>query len=537
MIPFQTLLYSPGIIIAGAIAIFTAWYMYQHARHHVSGVAFLMMAISIGIWTMLLGIVPFVTDSVNSEYIRMAFTVFGVFIPPLIFLFSSSLASEHPLITKFTIATIYAPMVAVGAIAVIQNYKDVSLVVLLYTLGYLFASAYVLGEKYMRSAGIFRDYLRQLVTVGGGSIAILVLSMIFIKPSGNFLTLLSVVAVIASITVVFAGAVLARFYGTSVHLYVAQLFTVLTVLVLIIETSITSNIFDTVISLFTTILIASIGVILMRNVRQDIEGQKVLEQLYKELLHANQTLQDLDAEKSSLVSIASHHLRDPLTVIKGYTSMLLEGSFGELSSALREALERIFQSSKRLLHIVDDFLDVTRIESGEMSYTRKIFDFRALVLDVTRDLASLATRARLTLTAVVDPNLHTAAVNGDEEKLRQVISNLVDNAIKYNIAGGTITIRLGVTTHDLKSWAQLSVADTGIGLGETDFDHIFEKFGRAEGVSKIYTEGSGLGLYLAREILKQHGGAIWAESAGAGKGAVFYIELPMVEMSSKPNEG
>ncbi|MHB8651791.1 MAG: sensor histidine kinase [Minisyncoccota bacterium] len=534
-------LHIPGlyVMIAGSIAIFSALYIAVHDRRHASSTAFVCVAVAVGLWALSLGVALYPENTLFT-FSANTIVLITILIPPLVFLFSSSITSEHALVTKFTVISVYIPMMIASVLVALpstlfdssaQSFLSLHLPAMdsvggIYGSVYFLASGYILVEKYLRSAGVFRMSLRFFAMIGG-VVAVAFFTIMYVYHGYLSLQALSVMAITASSAVVVAGVVLARYHSLPVRLYSVEVFIATALLVLTLETALTRDLFSAAVSLFTTILIAIIGISLTRSIQRDTRDRQELDRLHKELLRAHRTLEELDTEKSSLVSIASHHLRDPLTVIKGYASMLLEGSFGELSVALREALERILQSSQRLIKIVDDFLDVARIESGEMLYANEVFDLRTLVMDLVRELSALAVRAGLTLTVSVDPLHRHIPIAGDEGKIRQVISNLIDNAIKYNISGGTIAVTLGVIRKNSKTFAQLLVTDTGIGLARVDFDHLFKKFGRAQGVSKIYTEGSGLGLYLAREILKRHRGRIWAESAGAGKGTVFYVEIPI----------
>ena len=248
--------------------------------------------------------------------------------------------------------------------------------------------------------------------------------------------------------------------------------------------------------------------------------------IYHQLTVANEKLKELDIKKTEFVSIASHQLRSPLTAIKGYSSMVLEGSFGEISDKVRGAVDRVFQSSQKLVLVIEDFLNISRIELGTMKYEWSDFDFRETVEGVVRDMCQTVEKNGLKLLFDYDTNLKYL-VHGDLGKLTQVVSNLIDNAVKYTPASpadgklGIIKVKLEKKLDKVR----LSVADTGIGINEETMSKLFEKFSRASDAGKTNIAGTGLGLYVAKQIIDAHKGKIWAESEGVGKGSTFVVEI------------
>ena len=244
--------------------------------------------------------------------------------------------------------------------------------------------------------------------------------------------------------------------------------------------------------------------------------------LYKELKDANEKLKSLDKLKNEFLSLASHQIRSPLTAINGYTSMLLEGDFGAVNEKQKEMIDRIFESGKHLAQIIEDFLNISKIEQGGMKYIMQPFDFEKVVRDLATDLSISATKKGLKLTFEND-NKQPYTVNGDMEKIRQVILNLIDNSIKYTQEGD---IKIQLSKDKQLDKIRLSVSDTGMGIKPEIKQTLFQKFARGEG-SKLNATGSGLGLYLARVIIEAHNGRVWVESEGEGKGSTFFVELDL----------
>ena len=224
--------------------------------------------------------------------------------------------------------------------------------------------------------------------------------------------------------------------------------------------------------------------------------------------------------KSEFIAIASHQLRTPLSAIKGYLSMILEGDYGKLPEKAKEKIESVYQSNERLIRLVNDILCVSKIEAGEMEINLERTDLREIIKEVIDELSIKAKEKNLYLKFEEPKEPFETLL--DKEKIRQVILNLIDNSIRYTQEGG-VKVKLQMANGRL----QIVVSDTGEGLTKEEKEKLFEKFSRGTAGTKFWTEGAGLGLYIAKEFVKMHNGKIWVESEGRGKGSTFYVELPM----------
>lgn len=268
-----------------------------------------------------------------------------------------------------------------------------------------------------------------------------------------------------------------------------------------------------------------VGILLIKSVYSEVEHRERLEVLRIRLEEsnfnmemANDKLKDLDRLKSEFVSLASHQLRSPLTAIKGYASMLLDGDYGEINKEAKDTIERIMESSNNLSLLVEDFLDVAKIEQGGMQYQKTEFDFGELVRNTIKDLSITAENKGLKLSSETSAD-KKYIIYGDKEKIRQILVNLVDNSMKYTLKG-----KVEVELHHKDGKILLSIKDTGMGISKETVGSIFEKFNRGDG-AKMNIGGSGLGLYLVKEIIEAHNGRVWAESEGLGKGSTFFVEF------------
>jgi signal transduction histidine kinase len=229
---------------------------------------------------------------------------------------------------------------------------------------------------------------------------------------------------------------------------------------------------------------------------------------------------EVDTMKNEFISLVSHELRTPLTSIKGYTDLLIAGEMGQVTEEQTEFLGIIKNNADRLVSLINDLLDVSRIEAGKIELDLTPLDLGELTRDVVRSFRPQIEGKRQRLTLSAEDGL--PRVDGDCNRLTQVLTNLISNAHKYTQAGGEIDVLVGKEGLGL----QVQVSDNGVGMSEDELQHLFEKFFRAHNRATQESGGTGLGLVIARQIVEKHGGKIWVESA-PGKGTTFGIVLPI----------
>jgi signal transduction histidine kinase len=264
-----------------------------------------------------------------------------------------------------------------------------------------------------------------------------------------------------------------------------------------------------------------LGTLFIRGVMKEVKTRDMVFNLIDKLETVNDRLRELDVRKSEFVSFASHQLRGPMASIQGYASLMIEGDYGELPDDLKEPTKRILKSSKRLGGLINDFLDVVKIEKGEMEFNIKTIDLIKVIDDVLMQHEVIINRANIKLNKTFNEK-DPIKIRADKDKIKQVIGNLLDNATKYT-PKGSITMSIAITDN----FAILSIRDTGIGIDPQTINDLFKKFARAKNAERIDVMGSGLGLFVAREIMKAQNGEIWAESKGEGKGSTFYVKFPL----------
>lgn len=272
--------------------------------------------------------------------------------------------------------------------------------------------------------------------------------------------------------------------------------------------------------MFTTV----VGLFLVKSVRQEFLQRIQLEELTGKLEKANVRLKALDKQKSEFVSIASHQLRSPITSIRGYASLMLEGTYGNVTKKMQEPLERIEQSSRLMATAIEDYLNVSRIEAGNMKYNLSDFNLRDEVDHVCDDLRPQALKEGIVLLFRTDLK-SKGVVHADLGKTVQIVQNLITNAIKYT-KEGSITVRVWDDVAKNKK-IYVDVTDTGIGMSKETLHTIFQKFERAENANSVNIHGTGLGLFVALKMAQAMKGTITAHSEGDGKGSRFTFELPL----------
>jgi len=260
---------------------------------------------------------------------------------------------------------------------------------------------------------------------------------------------------------------------------------------------------------------------LVKGVLSEVKRKEELQTMSDKLAQANDKLRKLDNAKSDFISIASHQLKNPLTAVKGYVSIALEGAYGKVEPELRDALGKVGNTTERLINLVDDLLNISRIESGRMEFTFGKWKLEDICQEVIDTLTLKAEEHKLSL-EYTKPDTPLPEVTVDGAKVREVISNLVDNAIKYT-PEGSVKLKLEQLNYNIR----VTVSDTGIGIPQSELPYLFAKFSRGKDTGRLNASGTGLGLYVCKGMVENNGGKIWAESDGEKKGSVFVVELPI----------
>ncbi len=275
---------------------------------------------------------------------------------------------------------------------------------------------------------------------------------------------------------------------------------------------------------------------------QEIEIHKRAE---AELRETKEFAEKSNHSKSVFLANMSHELRTPLNHIIGFTELLMDKNFGELNEAQEEYLGDVLTSGKHLLSLINDILDLSKTEAGEVELLASPFNLKILLENSFAMVKEKALKHGIQLSMQIDGIPETIAA--DERKLKQIIYNLLSNAVKFTPDGGEIRLsssladskkiidqiestpcRLSAADFKLhQDWVQVSVQDTGVGFKPGDAGRIFSPFEQLDSSKNRRNQGTGLGLSLTKQFIELHGGRIWAESEGEGKGSNFHIVIPI----------
>jgi len=283
--------------------------------------------------------------------------------------------------------------------------------------------------------------------------------------------------------------------------------------------------------------VAIFGYLLVRGVLNEIKSREALAQMAKNLQEANIELQKLDKAKTEFLNIASHQLRTPVSVIKGIASMMLEGDLDKMPPEKKQVFIRgIMEKSQKLEGIINDILNAAEMTNGEYSAKDKegeLVDIAVLLGEIIEGFQPMVLEREIDLVLNVVGD-EPVVVSGEKEYLREALSNLIDNAIKYTPSTKMdsqardkrdVRGKIVVTVKRSSQGATIEIADNGIGIPAEEIRHLFRKFSRASNARNMYTDGSGLGLFIVKEIIEGHGGTLDLKSE-LNKGTTFLVNLP-----------
>lgn len=310
-----------------------------------------------------------------------------------------------------------------------------------------------------------------------------------------------------------------RHHLLNIKVVSTEILTFFLVVITLIELVFAQSVEAVFLSFFIFGLVLVTGIFLVRSVRREVEQRERLEIVTRELQIANERLKDLDQQKTDFLSIAAHQLRTPMSIMNGYLELISDNAYGHVTDETRGILKNMDESNQRLIKLVDEFLDITRIEQGRTKFEYVEVDMSKLVHSVVEELKQRAEDKGLKLNWAHPRS--TLVVMGDNEKLRHVVFNFVDNAIKYS-EHGVIKVVLA----EENGGVGVKVTDHGFGFGEKDKHNFFQKFYRGDNVKKTEVSGTGLGLYVCRMFIENHKGKIWANSPGLGQGSEFGFWIP-----------
>jgi len=257
--------------------------------------------------------------------------------------------------------------------------------------------------------------------------------------------------------------------------------------------------------------------------------QQRIDTATNELRRSNEQLRGLDVAKDEFVSMASHQLRTPLTSVKGYISMVLEGDAGKITKMQKQLLREAFTSSERMVHLINDFLNVSRVQTGKFMIDRHAVDVVRMVRQEVHSLETTAESRDLRFKLELPPK--PLIMDIDEGKIRQVMMNFIDNALYYSTHDTEIRVSVRIFPNEVR----FEVVDHGIGVPVAQQPHLFTKFFRADNARTQRPDGTGVGLYLAKMVVDGHGGKLIFASK-EGQGSTFGFTLPLKQTDNADDQ-
>lgn len=432
-----------------------------------------------------------------------------LFIPIIPFL----LILDYLFYTDFIIGNVYGRMYEINAGYIFYS---------IYFIFYFLLSYIFLFIQYKKSEDIIQK--KQIIYILGGSMFSSALATIvdIIFPYFNifqYIWLGSVFTLIGNLSI--AVAILKyRFLNIKVIATEFSVFAIwfLMSLRILIDSTLQEKLVDGILLIFLVLF----GILLIRAVLKEIKNREQIEMLNVQLERSMEELKKLDELKTEFVGLASHQLRTPLTPIKGFSDMLLHGDLGPLvNEEQKSAVQTINISSQRMVDLIDDFLNISKLEKqGGFAYSFQLLHPQEIIEEIVKDFNLPAKEKGLQL-AYTSQLSENTLLKIDSAKMKEAIGNIISNSIKYTKQGA-----IWIMLSEENGWVIISVKDTGAGINKEDIPHLFQKFFRGREISRLASEGTGLGLYFTRRVVEGHNGTIVARSEGPGKGSEFIIKLP-----------
>jgi len=534
-IPINLDLFFVGLAIA-AIGIL-GFIVFWNNRRSITAITFLLFSLTTIVW----GVVNYFAYQVSSVELSLwlfrleiffatwhAFFIFQLFnvFPGADFKFSKIYKLMLiPLVGATAVLTL-TPLVfssvgklsATGKIDKIINGPGI----ILFAAVVLFLIIYgivVLLRKIFKAGGVEKKQFI-IVFIGTAATFILLLTFNFILPAFfNNPNYIALGPVFFFPFIAFTSYAILRHHLLNIKIITTEILTFILAIVTLVEIIFANDLTTMVFRSGIFLLALSFGILLIKSVRREVEQRERLESLSEDLAISNSKLKQLDKLKSEFLSFASHQIKSPIAIIKGFASLIADGSYGEVSEKIKSVALNIKDASDRLIILVNNFLDLRRIEEGRMEYHFEPADIVAIVKRISEDMKILAKNKNLDLS--FGANCDSLNSQVDVLRFSQIIQNLIDNAIKYTDKGW---VKVSLKYSDKKE-ILITVSDSGRGISPEFKNQIFTQFSRDSAAAKL-AQGTGLGLFIAKQIVQAHHGEIWVESEGEGKGSSFYIKLP-----------
>lgn len=528
-------------ILIATVAVVNTLYgltVFSRNRENTTNQSFFFLTMAVSIWGVAM---LFLRSNIDPDIAVWAARILyasAALIPFASIYFSSIFPEEKRSLTFFEKHIIPLPLIAIlvfvflphsgmiNGVTFVENqepYIQFSQILyslyIVYIVGYFSWVYVILFRKLFFAHGVLRIQLAYilvgtLTTTGIGVFTNLLLPFFGIF-SLNWVGQIGILAMITSILY----SVL-KHHLFSIKVIATEIFVVILELTLFTQIFIAQTFQERVLA--TGIFAATfvVGILLVRSVLREVQAREEIEELANNLEKANIRLKELDKLKSQFLSVASHDLRAPLTAIRNFMSILLDGTYGKLPAAAEEGTKQVFDRATDMAEMVDNYLNVSRIEQGRMKYDFENINLAQVLNETAKAFSTVAQEKNLELK--FEPLTENLTVHADEGKMREVIENLINNAINYTLEGS-----ISITTEKQNNKVHITFSDTGIGMSQKTISKLFGLFSPGDNSRKYNPKSTGVGLYITKAHVEAHKGTIRAESDGEGKGSRFIVELPL----------
>ena len=518
--------------VASAANLVVVWFVYERDRHNPVNQLFSLFVFFIAVWGLIILLFRSVDNAaaalvlIKLSYVSALLLAFCFYRFALIFPNPVPMSAAHRLGTYVVVIVVSIVLLIPGLLATAISFEPWGKEVALEPVGWgvfaiVFLFFFVGGQlrlllKVPFAKGAERT---QLIVIVATVIIVGICSMFFnlLLPS-PFLEEFQYVWTGPLFTFLFAVVItyaIFRYKLFNPRAAISELLVFGLVLVLLVRVLLAGSYGEWWLDISVLAAASVLGALLIGSVRNDTRQREIIEA-------QKDAIERASAEKSEFMSFASHEIRNPVTGIRGYASLMLEGNVGVLNPDTRQTVEKISTLAEDVLQLIAQYLSKSKTELGQITYQPVLFDLGAVTKETIEAMRPQAVKKGLTLrlNSLEDVEM---SVRADVSKIKEVIRNLLGNAIKYTPAG---SVTVSVERHG--ATARLRVIDTGAGISPEALPRLFNKFSRAD-ARGANLEGSGIGLYLAKMFVEAQGGAIRAESPGEGNGSTFTIELPLMK--------
>jgi len=504
---------------------FLAFFVYKKNKKSATNRIFGLLSLSISFWLVInyLSISPLLIT--YSLFLIRVSLLFAVVMHFFLFLLASTLPYSEIRMSRRAMFWLYFAS-AITLFVTLSPYAFVAVDISNGTpepspgFGIIVFASYVFSITFLTIYSLIRRlqgiseriivYQMSFLIVGIFFMAGLIVSTIFIPvvffKSNTFVSLLPLYPLIFLLFTTYA---IIKHHLFDIKVIATELAVFFLFIMLLLNALVSTTTVHLVFNIFLLFGVVGIGLALIRSVIAEANRREATAQLAERIQKVNTKLKEVDRLKSEFLS-----------AIKGFVSLLKEGAYGRMPKRSQDVLGKVYTSNERLVHLVNEFLNISHIEKGKVDYRFDDVDVVALAQGVADELEHHAGEKQIFL-SLDNKLLQTKKIKADQEKLHHVIYNFVDNAIKYTEKGC-----VSLVIEEEGKGVTVRVCDEGIGFGEDDHPNFFKKFYRGRNVKGVNVGGTGLGLYVAREFIKGHKGKVWGKSSGPGKGSEFGFWVP-----------